>query len=168
VAGGGYVTALVLDTALSLARPDLRTSEESVRRWFNVIGLVRPTARGGRVCVVGDSATPQLQALVRADPAGFADRELTERHAARLPPAVRMATIVAPREEASRLLDEPLPLSADVLGPVVVDDERDRVVVRVPREDGAALARALQVLQAGRSARKAPPVRVVLDPLDIG
>jgi len=168
VATNGYAAAVVLDTGLSLSRPDLRTSEESVRRWFNVIGLVRPAARAGRVCVVGDSTAPQVQALVRSDPAGFAARELSERRAARLPPAARLAAIVALREEATTLLGEEWPPSADVLGPVAVDDERDRVVVRVPRQHGAALARSLQVLQAGRSARKATPIRVALDPVDLG
>jgi hypothetical protein len=40
--------------------------------------------------------------------------------------------------------------------------------VRVPREHGDALASSLRVLQASRSARKATPLRVVLDPVDIG
>ena len=46
---------------------------------------------------------------------------------------------------------------------------RVRAVVRVPREQGSALARALAVAQAGRSARKAAdPVRVRIDPVDLG
>ena len=48
---------------------------------------------GGRVLAVGDPAHPVLQALVRWDPAGFAERETSERLAAHLPPASRLATL---------------------------------------------------------------------------
>ncbi len=48
------------------------------------------------------------------------------------------------------------------------DGERERLLLRVPRRDGRALAAALHAAQAGRSARKvADPLRVQLDPLDL-
>ena len=48
------------------------------------------------------------------------------------------------------------------------EDERERYLVRVPRGEGAALARALAQVQGVRSAKKAPEhVRVQLDPLDL-
>ena len=90
VAAGGYAAVVLLDTWLMLARADLRTDEESLRRWSNAAGLVRP---GGRVIVVGDAGHPALQALVRWDLGGFAARETEERLAAHLPPASRLATI---------------------------------------------------------------------------
>jgi primosomal protein N' (replication factor Y) len=60
-----------------------------------------------------------------------------------------------------------------VLGPVRVDardSEVDQVryVVRVPRGAGAALSAALQQLQAQRSARKLPHLRVEVDPAELG
>src|SRR3546814_6631900 len=54
------------------------------------------TRRGGNVLVVGDPAHPTIQALVRWDPAGFAERELEERRSAHLPPASRLATLTGP------------------------------------------------------------------------
>ena len=86
----GYAAVVLLDTWLMLARPDLRTAEEALRRWANAIGLVRP---GGRAVAVGDPAHPGLQALVRWDLSGFAAREAAERASAHLPPASRLATI---------------------------------------------------------------------------
>ncbi|MCW2697089.1 MAG: priA, partial [Modestobacter sp.] len=48
------------------------------------------------------------------------------------------------------------------------DGERERYLVRVPRIQGVALARALHDVQGVRSARKAPEhVRVELDPLHL-
>jgi primosomal protein N' (replication factor Y) len=47
-------------------------------------------------------------------------------------------------------------------------EDRERVIVRVPRSLGPALAAALHAAAGVRSARKAPdPVRLQLDPLDL-
>ena len=40
-AEGGYSGAVLLDTPLLLLRPDLRAAEEALRRWLNVVALVR-------------------------------------------------------------------------------------------------------------------------------
>jgi primosomal protein N' (replication factor Y) len=60
----------------------------------------------------------------------------------------------------------------DVLGPVPVpvpgDEQQVRALLRVPRADGLALARALHAAQAARSARKeGGGVRVQLDPAEL-
>ncbi len=175
VAPEGYAAVVLLDTWLSLARADLRTDEEALRRWLNAAGLVAP---GGVVVAVGDPGHPALQALVRWDPLGFAEREIGERQEARLPPAARVATLTGTSgavEEALGLLT--LPSGAEVLGPVPQPagpgkdqgpgrDERPewRAVVRAPRARGAALSAALREMQRLRSARKLEAVRVQVDP----
>ena len=162
VADGGYSVVVLLDTWLMLARPDLRTAEEAVRRWANAIGLVRP---GGTAVAVGDPADPGLQALVRWDLGGFAAREATERATAHLPPASRMATITGgPGAVDDALTVLTLPDGAETLGPVPAADGEVRVVVRVPRARGSELSRALLELQQVRSARKLDAVRVQVDP----
>jgi primosomal protein N' (replication factor Y) len=132
---------------------------------------VRP---GGRVVVVGDPALPVLQALVRWDPAGFAERELADRTETHLPPAARLATITGEPgalDDALTLLD--LPDVADLLGPVPVGNDtanhRDeqRAVIRVPLASGQDLSDALGELQRVRSARKLDAVRIQVDPLVI-
>jgi primosomal protein N' (replication factor Y) len=166
VAAGGYATVVLLDTWLMLARADLRTDEESLRRWSNAAGLVRP---GGRVIVVGDAGHPALQALVRWDLGGFASRETEERLAAHLPPASRLATITGEPgavDDAVTLLAPPP--GAEVLGPVDTGEGDSRVVVRVPRGHGPALSGALGDLQRLRSSRKLDAVRIQVDPLSIG
>jgi primosomal protein N' (replication factor Y) len=171
---GGFGAALILDTWVTLARPNLRTSEEAVRRWLNVAARVRPASRGGHVLLVGDSSVPTLQAVVRWDPEGFAARELAERSAAGLPPAARMATVSGSPNAVTAFLEVlDLPAVAEVLGPVPVpstgtDDELVRAVIRSPIEDGPSLVAALSTAQSMRSARKLDPVRVHVDPYDIG
>ncbi|MGH3496881.1 MAG: primosomal protein N' [Nocardioidaceae bacterium] len=167
-AADGYAAAVLLDTWLMLDRSDLRTGEEALRRWCNAVSLVRPVDRGGQVVAVGDPRGSVLQALVRADPAGFAVRELGERRAARLPPAVRLATVTGPITELAGLTGWTWPDPAEVLGPVPLDGETARLVVRTPRSRSSALAAALRALQATRSARKLPTLRVQVDPAELG
>jgi primosomal protein N' (replication factor Y) (superfamily II helicase) len=165
---GGYAAAVLLDTWLTLSVPGLRATEEALRRWMRVAALVRPAADGGRVVAVGDPSVPALQALVRWDGAGFAARELAERRSARLTPAARTATITAAPDvlvEAMAALE--LPRGADILGPVAAGQDSSRIVLRIAPARGAALSRALQHLQAARSSRKLPPVRVQVDPTEL-
>ena len=120
--------------------------------------------------MVGDPALPVLQALVRWDPAGFAERELAERTETHLPPAARLATITGEPgalDDALTLLD--LPEVADLLGPVPAGGDKDeqRAVIRVPLASGQALSDALGELQRVRSARKLDAVRIQVDPLVI-
>jgi primosomal protein N' (replication factor Y) len=167
-AEGGYAAVVLLDTWLTLARPDLRAAEEAARRWFNAAALARPAGQGGEVVAVGDPAEPTLQALVRWDPAGFAGRQADERRQAHLPPASRLAVLTGPEEDveaATAALE--LPPGAELLGPVP-EDPLVRMVVRVPRRSGPALSRTLVEMQGVRSARKLPPVRVQVDPYALG
>ncbi|MFC5730069.1 primosomal protein N' [Nocardioides vastitatis] len=166
VAEGGYAAVVLLDTWWALARDSMRAAEEALRRWSNAVGLVRP---GGRALAVGDPGASALQALVRWDPGAFAARETEERREARLPPAARVATITGQPgalDDLRALLS--LPEAAEVLGPLPAEEaDEERLVVRVPRAQGAALARALAEAQRLRSARKMEPVRVQVDPPEL-
>jgi primosomal protein N' (replication factor Y) len=166
-ARSGYSAAVLLDTWVTLSRPELRAGEEALRRWLNIAGMVRSGAEGGRVVAVGDPGAPSLQALVRWDPAGFAARELTERRSARLPPAARLATVVASPDEITEALGVlDLPRYAELLGPAEISDGQVRLVIRTAKERGAGMTKALSRLQAARSTRKQAPVRIHVDPAD--
>jgi primosomal protein N' (replication factor Y) len=168
---GGYAAVVLLDTWLLLARSDLRASEEALRRWSNAAALVGSGAAPGRVLAVGNPAHPALQALVRWDHSGFVRREIEERRSAHLPPASRVATLSGDPGELERALPAlALPAGAEVLGPVAdhTDDDSVRYVVRVPRASGADLSAGLVRLQAQRSARKEPHLRVEVDPVRLG
>jgi primosomal protein N' (replication factor Y) len=173
VADGGYAAGLLLDAWALLDRADLRAGEEALRRWLAAAALVRAGPQGGRVVLCGapsHATVPAVEALVRWDPAWFADRELAERRELGLPPAVRVATLTgrAVRLEAA-LGDMRLPGSARVLGPLPVGGTppQDRVLVTVPPPDGDALAVEVAALRARQSARKDhEPVAVRMDPPD--
>ncbi|MGI8762105.1 MAG: primosome assembly protein PriA, partial [Jatrophihabitantaceae bacterium] len=166
VADGGYGAALLLDGWALLSRADLRAGEETLRRWMNAAALVRPD---GTVVVGADAAVRSVQSMVRWDPAGAAARELAERAELQFPPVSRMASLTGPAQAVEELLAAlELPEQAEVIGPVPVGDQAQRMLLRVPRRLGAELAIALHRAAAARSARKAPaPVKVVLDPLEL-
>lgn len=173
----GYAAVVLMDTWLLLARSDLRATEEAMRRWANAAALVRSVGSGGRVLAIGESSHPGLQALVRWDPAGLARREIEDRRSAHLPPASRVATVTGEPDDLKQALTVlQLPVGAEVLGPVPVpapapgdrDTEAVRYVLRVPRAAGAALSTALRAMQAQRSTRKLPHLRVEVDPAELG
>lgn len=165
----GYAAAVLLDTAGLLHRPELRAGEEALRRWLAVTALVRPADEGGTVLVVGESSERGIQALVRLDPVGFAERELAERAEARFPPAAKLVTVegdLAALDEA--LADLALAPGVEVQGPFatpVAVGSIGRVTLRCSLQDGPPLVAAVRTLLATRSASKAEgALRVRVDP----
>jgi primosomal protein N' (replication factor Y) len=170
-----YTAGLLLDGWALLGRPSLRSAEETVRRWLSAAALVRP---GCPVLVHADPAQPAVQALIRWDPVGFAERELADRAELGFPPAVRMASAEGVSDAVGSLLAG-LDPGWEILGPVpterftqaadgALEEEEVRALVRASRAKSAELARALQAAQAARSARKeGGGVRVQLDPAEL-
>lgn len=176
---GGYGVGLLLDGWALLTRADLRATEDTLRRWTAAAALVRPH---GRVVVMADPAVPTVQALVRWDPVGHARAELAARAEVGFPPAVRLAAVDGTGASVAELLAATeLPDGVQVLGPVPLPENArppfaagssepvERILLRVPRSGGAALARALTAAQAVRSTQRSDaPLRVQIDPVDIG
>lgn len=171
VAHGGYAAALLLDGQAMLTRTGLHAGEEALRRWLMACALVRPGPQGGHVVLVAEPSASPVQALVRWDPAGFAERELADRRLLRFPPVARVAELFGEAEDLAALLRmAELPSGADLLGPVPAgEDGTERAVIRVPRRFGLQLATALKAAQGVRSAKHSGgPVRVRVDPVDLG
>ncbi|OBK40273.1 primosome assembly protein PriA [Mycobacterium sp. 1165196.3] len=185
-AAGGYGAALLLDTWALLGRQDLRAAEDALWRWMSAAALVRARGDGGVVMVVAESSLPTVQSLIRWDPVGHAEAEVAARAEVGLPPSVHMAAIDGTAGAVTALLDEARltdqeSLHADVLGPVDLPPgvrrpagtppggPVTRMLVRVPRQQGLALAAALRRGVGVLSARQThEPARVQIDPLHIG
>ena len=178
----GYGAALLLDSWSLLGRQDLRAAEDTLRRWMGAAAQVHSRSDGGVVAVVAESAIPTVQALIKWDPVGHAEAELAARTSVGLPPAVHMAAVDGSASAADALIETAeLPEDADLLGPVdlppgvrrppatAADEPAIRVLIRVRREEGLALAAALREAIAVHSARHDhEAVRVQIDPLHIG
>lgn len=167
----GYAAAVLMDAGLMLGRPDLRAAEEALRRWLAVCALVRPAAEGGTVTVVGEPEARAVQALVRLDPAGFAERELAERFETHFPPAARLLTLDGPQAALTDAEAAWRPVTGvEHFGPVPLpEDDAWRLTLRAPVAEASELVGALKGYLAERSSRKAPgSVRLRVDPAAIG
>ncbi len=181
-APAGYGAALLLDAWSLLGRQDLRAGEDALRRWMAAAALVNCRADGGVVAVVAESAIPTVQALIKWDPVGHAEAEFAARTDVRLPPAVHMAAVDGGSDSVAALIAAAsLPDDAEVLGPVDLPpgvrrppatpagQPAIRMLIRVRRDQGLALAGALRDATAVHSARHDhEAVRVQIDPLHIG
>ena len=172
VAEGGYAAALLLDAWASLDRPALTAAEEALRRWMAAAALTKAAAAGGVAVLCGTpghTTLPAVEALVRWDPAWFAERELAERAELRLPPTTAFAALTGPRRAVEAAVAS-LRLDSDVerLGPMPAADDAVRVLLRTARDRGPALARALADLKSVRSARKEQgALHIQVDPPDV-
>jgi primosomal protein N' (replication factor Y) len=182
-AEGGYAAALLLDGDSLLRRETLRAGEDTVRRWFNAASLVRPGTEGGLV-VVTATDTGAVGALLRWDPAGYAQRELSLRAELQLPPAVRIASVTGPRAAvehfsgavAARLEQSAVLLRTAGPAPVILSGppsarrpaEDVRTLLFFPYAQAAAVTRVLRATRAATAAkRSAEPVQVRLDGVDV-
>ncbi|WP_373320787.1 primosomal protein N' [Rhizocola hellebori] len=165
----GYGAVLLLDAWALLTRADLRAGEETARRWFAAAALAKPAAQGGKVVVVADGSLAPVQALIRWDAGWLAQRELAERRSLGFPPVAQLASLTGSAAAVAEMLEEAgMPEGAEVLGPLPVGQDQERMLVRVRRSAGPALARALHEASGVRSARKAADmVRVQLDPQEL-
>ncbi|BBY21095.1 primosomal protein N' [Mycobacterium stomatepiae] len=181
-ADGGYGAALLLDIWALLGRQDLRAAEDALWRWMSAGALVRARGDGGVVTVIAESSIPTVQSLIRWDPVGHAEADLTARAEVGLPPSVHLAAIDGSTDAVTALLDEAqLPDGAELLGPVDLPPGVRRppgtpagvpvvrMLVRVRREQGLELAASLRRGVGVLSARQShEPARVQIDPLQIG
>ncbi len=156
LAVGGYRAVLLLDGERMLLAGGPRTAESCLRWWSNAAALAAP---GAPVHLVGVSG-PVARALATWTAPQYARRELADRAALRLPPAVRMAAIDGPRasvERALQRLREEVPeLGSDaVLGPVPTagEDGRVRALVRFEYALGAGVAASLRASVVAASLR---------------
>jgi len=149
---GGYAAVLLLDGEQMLARESLRVVEDCVRWWLNAAALAAPDAPVMLAGVGGAVAT----ALSLGAPEQIVAAELADRRSLRFPPSVRVAAVVGEPEAVSHAVGvvSDLP-GVDVLGPVELDDDRVRAIVRFDYGQGALVAERLKA-ELIRSATQRP------------
>ncbi|MBG0740260.1 primosomal protein N' [Paeniglutamicibacter antarcticus] len=184
LAPAGYAAALLLDGDTLLRRESLRSGEDALRRWFNASALVRPAKEGGVVVVTADDAQV-VGALVRWDPAGYAERELALRQELGLPPATRIASITGPESAVEAFVGQlDVPAEVRVIGPAPVapglqrprsgssqdgDEEAEyRTLLFFSYTLAPRIIASLRALKAANAAKRSgTPVQVRCDGLDV-
>ncbi|WP_169732457.1 primosome assembly protein PriA [Haloglycomyces albus] len=163
----GYGAVVLVDTWSQLTRAELDASEEALRQWMNAATLARSSAT---VVAVADGAVPAVQALIRWNARWFASRELQERRELGFPPVMRMAALEGISGEPDRVADsveDAVDFAVERLGPLPVDEDNERLLLRVRRRHAPDLARALAQVNARRAEAKSAVVRTVMEPRHI-
>ncbi|MGO4385298.1 primosomal protein N' [Specibacter sp. RAF43] len=182
VAAHGYAAALLLDGDAMLRRESLRSGEDTLRRWMNAAALVRPARDGGLIVVTADDSV-EVAALVRWDPAGYAEREFGLRHELQLPPAVRVAALTGGEDDVKAFVAAlDLPAQVRVIGPAplaagppqgrgaadVPDAPDYRTLLFFPYGMAARITAALRAQKSANAARRVgAPVQVRCDGVDV-
>ena len=147
-----------------------------VERQAVIVGIVSAPLirREGRLRGIGpEPAERAVQALVRLDPVGFAERELADRRDAGFPPAHKLVVL----EGSEGTLIDALSLVGPVngvegIGPFPVpggSDDQARVTLRCALREAPELLARVRTLQSVRAARKTEGImRVRVDPQVIG
>jgi primosomal protein N' (replication factor Y) len=166
IAHGGYRAVLLLDGSSMLQRSSLGALEETVRGWEWAVSLAQPTAQ----VFVTDVDGPVVHAFTAGAHADLMRRELAERRSLRLPPAVRIASVTGPPQVVQEVTSGVVQgfTGVDVLGPVRLDDDRVRSLIRFPYSIGQEVARALRADLISRALSKTPAakrLRIVCDDL---
>lgn len=168
----GYAAAILLDGDVLLARADLRAGEEALRRWLTVTALVRPAADGGTVLVVAEPGARAVQALVRLDAVGFAERELADRVESGFPPGAKLVVVEGAPAAVGEVRQALQAVAADLLGPVPLTgagEPQVRLTARSPLSEGKRLVAEAKLVQVARAAHKAEGVvRIRVDPQVLG
>ena len=154
LAAGGYAAILLLDGERMRLRENLRVNEDVIRQWSNAAALAAPDAP---VYLVG--AGEELGTVMTSwNQAEFAKRELADRHALRLPPAVRVASVSGPlidvTDTCASIASHP---GVRVLGPVGTGEGNSRALVTFDYRDGDMMAttlRASVIQSATRGSRR--------------
>jgi primosomal protein N' (replication factor Y) len=175
VAEGGYSALILLDGTAMLSRNDIDAVQDTYGKWTECMSLVQSS---GEVVVVAESEHPAVQALIRQDPAGFAQREYQLRTEVSLPPAIRLAALTGEQVDIDDIISQAqLPAETVIRGPVPVGGQM-RLLLSVPKKIGLDLSTELKRVTSVRSARgfmppraqrsstdqKGAPVNVRIDP----
>lgn len=168
---GGYACAVILDAAALAGRPELWAPEEAARRWLNALSLVRP---GHPSLVVGRIPDALGQMLVRWSPTDYAQRLLDEREALGFFPACTMVALDGPPAQVRQVADQVVREGgAQLVGTVAVpashegEEHQVRTLVRTSLPDTAAMLATLTDIRRSRSARKAPLVKMSVNPPEL-
>jgi primosomal protein N' (replication factor Y) len=154
LAAGGYRAVLLLDGERMRMRENLRVNEDVIRHWSNAAALAAVTAPVFLVGA-GNVLGPIMTTWTQSD---FAKRELADRHALRLPPAVRVVSVTGPLTDVTETCSAIAEVSGvRVLGPVGTGEGKSRALVTFDYRDGETVATSLRasvIQSATRGSRR--------------
>ena len=171
----GYDSVILLDANRLLSRDSMRSTESAIRNWVNAISLLKP---GGRAHLVGVSADLGSK-LSLWSLEELSLKEYQERVELRLPPAVRIASVVGTDAQTAQVSEScRIFPSVELIGPTKqVGTDQWQLLIRYPYLIGLELADHLKALQlqlfagvtvrSSKTGRSSRAVRIKMDDFDI-
>ncbi len=163
----GYAAIIFLDGERIFSRPTMRGDEEGRYKWSSQLSLAKQNAE---IYLSLAHTHREVQALLLGDGWKAARAELKERAEVNLPPYSRMISIEGSNSEMvafAMTLRESESITCEVLGPVLVDKEKSKIVIRVDFADAQKLLDVIKDVQRYRSVKNKGLFRVHVDPFEI-
>jgi primosomal protein N' (replication factor Y) len=172
VAKNGYQAVVILEGDALFAQLDLRAHERAREAIMQSVALL---AKKGKALVVIDSAHPIIASVSRWNLAPLLMRELSERSQTHLPPVVHAITIEMGHGECSSFIagitksatEGRVSPSTRILGPTKISDEKSRVIITVPLDEGQDLIDFLDTYRKKRALAKKPALTMRVDPYSL-
>ncbi|MEI6215822.1 MAG: hypothetical protein WCP64_00985 [Actinomycetes bacterium] len=162
---GEYAAVVLMDGVVLFNRTQLRSDEIARDRWFRSYSMLHAS---GELFISLANGHPVTQALTKGDFRQIATLEIAQRKSAGLPPEFRLATIEGLRTEIDKIATA-IELSGNfsVTGPVPVDAENSRLIIRIAVENGELLSDFIFDLKRFRSLKGLPNLAFRVDPFTI-
>ena len=168
----GYEAVVLLEGDEFFAWADVRGSERARSLIFQAAGFLSDK---GLFILIMDSSHPVIGALASWKPSLLTGRELREREVVDLPPFSRAIAMEIAKHEVqsvqrgleSAVRDGRLPKRTKIFGPVRTQEEKSRILLFVPTEDGDLLVTMLHEFQRKRSATGKAMASIRIDPYSI-
>lgn len=159
---------ILLDTDLSLNRPDANSKIRYLRHIFQLLSNLNEQ---GKLIIVGESSNQIIQCAIRLDPAGLAQSLYAERVATKLNPYSRVAKVAGDMvnlKEIKKMLEAHVQIWGPVLTvPSDLNRYQAEMLISVPKSESNELVKSLRAWVIKGSSAKSSPVKVVIDPNDI-
>ncbi len=168
----GYSAVVVLDADGILNQSDLKSLERAQQLIFSQASFI---SKSGKVLLVINHSSPIVGALASWKPSLLAHRELEERRQTSHPPYAKAVSIDADASEIQQLLrgfrvakeDGRLPINIQILGPISLKGDMQRILLLGPLEEGQKLVDLIHEYQRRRSAAKKNLLSMRIDPYSI-
>ena len=159
---GEYAAIIFLDLEGRLLRTTLRATEELRLHILRTLSMLRG---GGEAYFALPPSDPFLQSILRGKPLGAAEREVTERDAAHLPPDY--CAVIISGERVENLKDVlSIVLRIELLGPFLRNGKKT-ILVKAPLESQGEIVQLLSHVNRVNSMRKEPLLAYQINPYSL-
>lgn len=162
---GRFKGLILLDGEKIFNRPSLRGDEFARFQWFSALTKVLPNSE---IFVTLQNNHPVVQSMLKEDANSGASLELIDREKAKLPPYYRVAVVNGGSTEISKFAENlRLNKSFEITGPIKLDENQSKLIIRVKLDAGAILIDLLDDICKIQGIKGRQIFKFRIDPYDL-